>query len=70
MLQIISGSQFPKIVIPLIESAKSSIKVVVFDWRWYPHDAGKSVQLFNQSIVRAARRGCEVSGIVNLFCSN
>lgn len=65
MIKIISGSQFPQIVIPLIEAAKKSIRVVVFDWRWYPSDSGSSVQLFNQSIVRAAKRGVQVSGIVN-----
>jgi phosphatidylserine/phosphatidylglycerophosphate/cardiolipin synthase-like enzyme len=65
MIKIISGSQFPKEVIPLIEKAKKNIRVVVFDWRWYPSDVGSSVQLFNQAIVRAARRGVAVSGIVN-----
>lgn len=65
MIKIISGSQFPAQVIPLIEKATKSINVVVFDWRWYPSDAGSSVQLFNQAIVRAARRGVKVCGIVN-----
>ena len=65
MIKIISGSQFPKEVIPLIENAKKSIEVVVFDWRWYPNDSGSSVQLFNQAIVRASKRGVEVRGIVN-----
>jgi len=62
---IIIGKQFPKKVIPLIESAKKSIKTVVFDWRWYPNDPGNAVQIFNQSIVRAVRRGVEVQAIVN-----
>lgn len=65
MIKVISGSQFPAEVIPLIEKATKSIRVVVFDWRWYPHEPGKTVQLFNQAIVRAARRGVAVSGIVN-----
>jgi len=65
MIQIISGSQFSSVVIPLIEKATKNIRVVVFDWRWYPSDPGSSVQLFNQAIVRAARRGVQVAGIVN-----
>jgi len=61
----IIGSQFPKIVIPKIDEAKTSIKIVVFDWRWYPNDIGNPCQLFNQSIVRASGRGVRVSVITN-----
>lgn len=63
--QTIIGSQFPKKVIPLVESAQKSIKIVVFDWRWYENDPGNSVQLFNQSVVRAVRRAVNVQAIVN-----
>lgn len=65
MIESIVGSQFPKKVIPLIDSAKKSIDIVVFDWRWYPQDPGAPVQLFNQAIVRAARRGIKVRAIAN-----
>jgi len=65
MIKIISGRDYPKQVMPLIEFAKSSIDIVVFDWRWYPHDSGAICQLFNQSILRAARRGVKVRVIAN-----
>jgi len=64
-METIIGSQFPKVVIPLIDKAKFSIDIVVFDWRWYPQDPGASVQLFNQAIVRASRRGVKVRAIAN-----
>jgi len=64
-MEAIIGKQFPKVVIPLIENAKSSIKVVVFDWRWYPNDPANPVQLFNQAIVRAVRRGVRVEAVAN-----
>lgn len=64
-MQAIIGSEFPKIVIPLIENAKHSIKICVFDWRWYPDNPANPVQLFNQSIVRAVSRGVSVSAITN-----
>jgi len=64
-MQTIIGRQFPKTVIPLIESAKKTIDIIVFDWRWYPQDPGAAVQLFNQSIVRAVRRGVKVRAIAN-----
>lgn len=63
--QIIIGREFPEKVIPLIEASKKSIKIVVYDWRWYENDPGNAVQLFNQSIIRAARRGVSIQAIVN-----
>lgn len=64
-METIIGKEFPKKVIPLIEQAKTSIDIVVFDWRWYPQDPGNPVQLFNQAIVRACRRGVKVRVIAN-----
>lgn len=61
---IIAGD-FCKKVIPLIDVAKQNIDVCVFDWRWYENDPGSPVQLFNQSIVRAIRRGVSVRAVVN-----
>ena len=63
--QTIIGKQFPTIISPLIEGAKKSIRIVVFDWRWYSNDPGCLVQLFNQAIIRAARRGVKIEAICN-----
>lgn len=65
MIQTIIGKDFPKKVIPYIDAANKSISIVVFDWRWYPQDPGSPVQLFNQAIVRAVRRGVVVRAISN-----
>ena len=64
-METIIRRQFPEKVIPLINEAKKSIDIIVFDWRWYPNDPGNSVQLFNQSIVRAVRSGVCVRAIAN-----
>jgi phosphatidylserine/phosphatidylglycerophosphate/cardiolipin synthase-like enzyme len=64
-MESIIGKSYPKKVIPLIESAKHSIKIVVFDWRWYSNDPGNSCQLFNAAIVRASKRGVKVEACVN-----
>ena len=64
-MQAIIGKQYPKIVIPKIDEAKKSIDIIMFDWRWYPNDPGASVQLFNQALVRAGRRGVNVRAITN-----
>lgn len=65
MPQILIGKEFPQQVIPLIDLAKKSIEIIVFDWRWYSDDPGAACQLFNQAIVRAVRRGVTVRAIVN-----
>ena len=64
-MQAIIGRQFPGKVIPLIDNAKTSIDIIVFDWRWYPQDPSAPVQLFNQAIVRAVRRGVKVRAVAN-----
>lgn len=64
--EAIIGREFPAKLIPLIDSAKSSISILVFDWRWYPDFPESPVQLFNQSIVRAVRRGVKVRAVLNM----
>ena len=66
-METIIGKEFPQKVIPLIENAKKTIDIIVFDWRWYPQDPGAQCQLFNQSIVRATRRGVIVRAIANNY---
>ena len=64
-MESVIGKDFPKKIIPLLDSAKQSINIVVYDWRWYPNDPGCAVQIFNQSLVRASRRGVKIKAIVN-----
>jgi len=61
----IIANEFPKVVIPLIESAVHSINIIVFDWRWYPTINGSLVTKFNQAICQAAKDGVEVRCLVN-----
>jgi len=64
-LEMINGKEYPQKVIPLIESAKQSIKIIVFDWRFYEKNPCSIVQKFNQSIFRAIRKGVEIKAILN-----
>lgn len=61
----IIGKQYPVAVIPLLEQAKRSIDVVVYDWRWYPDQVGSNCQKFNNAMVAAARRGVAIRVITN-----
>ena len=64
-MKTIIGKNYPKEVIPLIESAKHSIKIVVYDWRWYENEPANACQLFNMAIVRARKRAVAVQACVN-----
>lgn len=64
-MKVIIGSEYPTTVIPLLNSAVRSIDVIVYDWRWYANDPGNCVQVFNQAIVAAVRRGVKVRVIGN-----
>ena len=66
---ILVGNEFPKRVIPLIKSAKSSIDIIVFDWRWYPDQVGSNIQIFNNALIKVARNGVRCRAITN-FNSN
>lgn len=66
MPKTIIGSQFVKHVCPLIDQAKKTIDIIVFDWRWYSQDPSNPAQIFNQTILRAVRRGVVVRVITNI----
>jgi phosphatidylserine/phosphatidylglycerophosphate/cardiolipin synthase-like enzyme len=63
--QTIIGAEYPVKVGKLIETAKSSIDILMFDWRWYKDDMAHPLQIFNQKLVRAVRRGVRIRTITN-----
>lgn len=58
--ELITGSNYSSYAKNLFNNASKSINVAVFDWRWYPNDPASPMQLLNQSLLHARRRGCEV----------
>ncbi len=65
MQKIIIGREYPETIIELVKQAQHSIKVLIYDWRWYSHDPHSKVQKFNNEILYAIRRGVKVSAVVN-----
>lgn len=61
----IIAQDYPRVVIPLIEAARGSIRIIVFDWRFYPNSPAHPVTMFNSAIGRARSRGVEVRALVN-----
>ena len=70
MQKIIIGREYPEQIIPLIKKAKNNIKILIYDWRFYPNEIGSSIQVFNYEILQSARRGVSVRALVNnnLLC--
>jgi len=62
----IVGKDFPAIAIEQIRKAQNSIKIIVYDWRWYPTQTGSPTQQFNNEIVMANKKGIEVKAITNI----
>jgi len=64
-VNLIIGKEFPEKVIPLIEQAKNSIFIIVYDWRWYPDQIGSGIQRFNNAIISLSRKSKKVRVITN-----
>lgn len=63
--QLIIGSDYVPKVKPIINGAKHSILILMFDWRWYRHDFSCDTSILNHAFVTAKRRGVAVRAITN-----
>lgn len=63
--EIVIGKEYPAKVIPLINSAKKSIEILMFDWRWYKDDFANPMQQLNHALVTAVRRGVKIDCMTN-----
>ena len=64
-IQAIIASDYPKVVIPLIDSARSNIEILMYEWKWYGHESAGGVQKLNLALVAAARRGVKIKVLMN-----
>lgn len=60
----IIGKNFVKELLPIIQSAKQSINIIVYDWRFYQNDVASPCSQFNLAIARASARGVRVKVLV------
>lgn len=65
MQNILIGREYPAVLIEKVKTAEKSIKILIYSWIWYPNEQGYTIQKFNNEILRAARRGVNVSAFVN-----
>ncbi len=64
-IQAIIASDYPKVVVPLIVSARSNIEILMYEWKWYGHESAGGVQKLNLALVAAARRGVKIRVLMN-----
>lgn len=63
--EILISHEFSKRVIELIDTAKVSLNIVAFDWRWYVDNPSNPMQQVNLAILRAIARGVRVRALLN-----
>ena len=63
--ELVLSGEFTKRLIELLDDALESVYIFMFDWKWYKNDFSCDVQLINQALVRAARRGVNVQTLLN-----
>jgi phosphatidylserine/phosphatidylglycerophosphate/cardiolipin synthase-like enzyme len=63
--ELVIGPAYTDRIIELVEAAKVSIFILMFDWRWYKNDFSCEVSRVNHALVKAVRRGVSVRGVVN-----
>ena len=64
-MELLIGREYPDEIIEAVKNAKNSIKILMYDWRWYSHQPGARIQKLNQEILRAAKRGVSVRAVLN-----
>ena len=63
--ELIIGKDYSKKVLEFIQGAKSSIYILMFDWRWYSRDVSSDMSLINVAILRASQKGVQVKVYCN-----
>jgi len=60
------ATDYPKIVVPLLQAAGHKIDILMYEWKWYTHENAGGVERFNLAIQAASRRGCKVRVLLNI----
>lgn len=63
--ELLINGRYTQKLLHQIALAKTSIDVIMYEWRWYKNDTTSDISLINQALLQALRRGVKVRGIVN-----
>jgi len=59
-MQFIISKEYPAVVIPLINNAKTNIDILMYHWGYYSHISNSDIQKVTLAIKTALRRGVSV----------
>lgn len=62
----IIGTTYADVVVPLINQATQTLEIMMYEWKWYTHEAAGGVEKFNLAIQNAARRGVKTRVLLNI----
>jgi len=65
-VEAIIGSDYPTKVVPLLESAKQTIDIMMYEWKWYTHEAAGGMEKLNLVIQRKAREKIRIRVLLNI----
>ena len=60
------AQDYPKRVVPLVETAQNTIEILMYEWKWYGHESAGGVQKLNLALISAARRGVKIRVLLNI----
>lgn len=60
------AQDYPKVLVPLVNDATTSIDILMYEWKWYGHESAGKVQKLNHAICAAAHRKVAVRVLLNV----
>lgn len=60
------GSDYPKLVIPLIQEATQKIDIIMYEWKWYSHEQAGGMEKLNLAVLERARSKIAVRVLLNI----
>ena len=60
MVRVYFSTEFMPLLLSALHRAESTIRVVMFEWTWYPGQLSGTAHDINRSVVAKARKGCDV----------
>lgn len=65
MIKVYAGREYADAITEQVANAKQSIKMLVYDWRWYSNDPFSKIQKFTYEVIKKAASGVDVDCLVN-----
>lgn len=60
------NGDYPEVVKPLIKDCRSTLDILVYQWKWYGHQAATPMHQLSLEILAAIRRGVKVRVLMNI----